>query len=448
MTSERDFDRLARAWLELGPDEAPDRVVAAVLQAAETTPQVRRSIRWLPLKDYKMTRLPVLATVAAALVVAIGGLLLINRPNDGRVGAPTASPSPSAIPSSGSPAAAPLDVALHAARWMGSERTVPGILATAGTIINFTADNQFFITQSNMNQNHFLNSVASGVGDGQFQLETPGTGGGPCSTGDIGRYSWSVAPSGRILTIVATSDDCPTRLGAIPGTWWLEACKNPDTNCLGNLDAGTYKSQYFTPRLDAGAGAAWVPDFGALTYTVPDGWANSIDFPERYGITPAADFAPERESDPHPAVHEIELHWQYAATAQNAACTSEELTSVPRTVNGLVDWIRGLPSLDVGAPAAITIDGHNGRLMDVGVSPSWKSSCPGETQPIALFLTEAGSGPAGDTFSIVAGHRARLVFLDLGDGDLAMVAIYSSDLARFDELVAQSMPIIESFTFK
>jgi hypothetical protein len=31
MTSERDFDRLARAWLEQGPDEAPDRVIAAVL---------------------------------------------------------------------------------------------------------------------------------------------------------------------------------------------------------------------------------------------------------------------------------------------------------------------------------------------------------------------------------------------------------------------------------
>ena len=46
MTDERDFDRLARAWLELGPDEAPDRVIAAVLQAVEATPQVRRPLRW------------------------------------------------------------------------------------------------------------------------------------------------------------------------------------------------------------------------------------------------------------------------------------------------------------------------------------------------------------------------------------------------------------------
>jgi hypothetical protein len=444
MTSERDFDSLARAWLELGPNEAPDRVVATVLQAAETTPQVRRPIRWLTLKDFQMTRLPVLATVAATIVVVIGGLLLINRPNDRGVGAPTASPSPSAV-SSASAAVAPLDEALRSSRWMGSERSVPGILATAGTIINFTVDNQFFITQSNQNENHLLNSAASGLGQGRFQLETTGTGGRPCATGDIGQYSWSVASSGRILTIVAESDDCPTRLGAVPGTWWLEACKNTNTNCLGDLDAGTYKSQYLTPRLDAGA--QWAPDFGALTYTVPDGWANSADFPERLSLTPSADFA---LADPGAAdgAHKIELHWQYAATAQNAECTSDELTSVPRTVSGLADWIHGLPSLTSTAPTAITIDGHAGQWLDVSVSPSWTASCGSETQPIAVFLTEAGSGPAGETFGVVAGERVRLVFLDLGEGDIVLVDIYGPDVTSFDTLVAQAMPIIQTFQFE
>jgi hypothetical protein len=439
MTSERDFDRLARAWLELGPDEAPDRVVAAVLQAAQTTPQARRPIRWLHLRDDKMTRLPVLATVAATIVIVVGGLLLINRPSDHRVGAPTASPSPSA-----SPAAAPLDVALRSSRWLGSERSVPGILATAGTIINFTADNQFFITQSAQRTDHLLNSVASSVGDGQLQLETTAADSGPCSNGDVGHYTWSSSPSARILTIVATSDDCPTRLGSVPGTWWLEACQNPENWCLGDLDAGTYKSQYITPRLDAGAGAEWAPDFGALTYTVPAGWANSADFPDRFRLKPAPDFALEKSGSP--AANDIELHWQYAATAQNAGCTSAELTSVPRTVDGLVDWIRGLPSLDARARNQITIHGLHGLWLDVGVSPSWKTSCPGETQPIALFLTEAGD--AGDTFAIVGSARVRLIFLDLGAGDILMVSVYSSDPARFDSLVAQAMPIIESFIFE
>ena len=71
MTSERDFDRLARAWLELGPNEAPDRVVTAVLQAAETTPQVRRPMRWPLWRLVPMTRLPVAAGAVAILVVAV-----------------------------------------------------------------------------------------------------------------------------------------------------------------------------------------------------------------------------------------------------------------------------------------------------------------------------------------------------------------------------------------
>jgi hypothetical protein len=442
MTSERDFDRLARAWLDLGPNEAPDRVIASVLQAAETTPQVRRPIRWPFRKDFQMTRLPVLATVMATLVIVIGGLLLINRPNDGVGVGPTASPSPSTVPSA-SPAAAPLNVALRSSRWMGSERPVPGIIATAGTIINFTADDQFFITQSNQNDSHFLNSIASSVGDGQFRLETESIN-GPCLKGDIGLYSWSVAPSGRILTIAANSDACPTRLGAVPGTWWLEACRETGTNCLGDVEAGTYKSQYFLPRLDVADVASWAPDFGALSYTVPDGWVNSADWPERFTLTPSADW-PEGQAAPN-GIQQIELHWQYAANAQNAGCTSAELTSVPRTVSGLVDWVRGLPSLAASAPTAITIDGHPGQWLDVGVAPSWKTTCPGETRPIALFLTEAGD--RGDTFAVVAGERHRLVFLDLGGGDIVMVDVASSDLARFDSLASQAMPIIQTFQFE
>ncbi len=442
MTSERDFDRLARAWLALGPDEAPDRVVAAVLPAAETVPQVRRPIRWRNLKDFQMTRLPFLATVAATIVVVVGGLLLLTRSNDRGVGAPTSSPSPSAVSSAS--AAAPLSEALRPSRWMGSERPVPGILAKAGTIINFPIDNQFFITQSTQNDGHILNSIASSVGDGQFQLETPDGVNGPCLKGDIGRYSWSVAPSGRILTIVADSDACPTRLNAVPGTWWLEACRETGTNCLGDVDAGTYKSQYFTPRLDAGDGASWAPDFGALTYTVPDGWANTADWPERFTLTPSADL-PVGQAGPQD-LHQVELHWQYAANAQNAGCTSAELTSVPRTMSGLVDWIRGLPSLAASAPTSITVDGHPGKWLDVSVAPSWNTTCPGETRPIALFLTEAGD--RGDPFAVVAGERHRLVFLDLGGGDIVMVDVASSDLGRFDSLASQAMTIIQSFQFE
>ena len=80
------------------------------------------------------------------------------------------------------------------------------------------------------------------------------------------------------------------------------------------------------------------------------------------------------------------------------------------------------------------------------MAPSWNTTCPGETRPIALFLTEAGD--QADPFAVVAGERHRLVFLDLGGGDIVMVDVASSDLARFDDLASQAMPIIQSFHFE
>jgi hypothetical protein len=92
MTNERNFDRLARAWLEVGPAEAPDRLIAAVLQAAETTPQMRRPIRRPPWRFLTMTPMRTGAAIAAVLVVAVGGAYLIARNNTVGPGA-TATPN-------------------------------------------------------------------------------------------------------------------------------------------------------------------------------------------------------------------------------------------------------------------------------------------------------------------------------------------------------------------
>jgi hypothetical protein len=117
-------------------------------------------------------------------------------------------------------------------------------------------------------------------------------------------------------------------------------------------------------------------------------------------------------------------------------------------VNGLVDWIRGLPSLDAGTPTPITIDGHPGQWLDVSVAPTWTTLCPGVSAPIAVVLTEAGSGPGADAYAIGLRDRVRMVFLDLGGGDILMVEIITSDAARFNGLVLEAMPIIGSFTFE
>jgi hypothetical protein len=96
MTDDLDFDRIARAWLELGPNEAPDRAVAAVLEAAETTPQVRPLPQRLLWRFPMLNRLPIAAYVAVAVAIVVGGGLLLFRPNDGSgIGGATQSPLPS-----------------------------------------------------------------------------------------------------------------------------------------------------------------------------------------------------------------------------------------------------------------------------------------------------------------------------------------------------------------
>ena len=99
MTDERDFDRLARAWLELGSDEAPDRVLAAVLQAVEVTPQVRRPLRWPIWRSFKMNRVSQAAGAVGVLaIVVIGGGLLLNQRDQPAAGGPATTATPSAAP--------------------------------------------------------------------------------------------------------------------------------------------------------------------------------------------------------------------------------------------------------------------------------------------------------------------------------------------------------------
>ena len=48
-----------------------------------------------------------------------------------------------------------------------------------------------------------------------------------------------------------------------------------------------------------------------------------------------------------------------------------------------------------------------------------------------------------------APEKWRLILLDLGDSNvIAIILDDSSSVSRFDDLVTQAMPIVESFTFK
>ncbi|HEY6570882.1 MAG TPA: hypothetical protein VIZ22_11345 [Candidatus Limnocylindrales bacterium] len=429
MTKDRDFDRIARAWLDLMPDEAPDRTVAAVLHAVDATPQVRRTWGRLTWRSIAMNR-TAFVLGAAAIVVAAGALVMLRTGPTSNVGSP---PTPSAtIPPSPSPAgaAAPVPGELQAI-WMGEHRDL--VAPDAGSLIEFR-ENTFAHAQSAGSSVQLLQSTAAATGDRQLRLVSAAAGDG-CEQGDIGTYSWSLNPSGRNLTVTHELDACQARADAIAGDWWLMGCTTPDDNCLGALDAGTFSSQFITPRLKPGE--SWSPVFGALTYTVPDGWANASDWPESFELVPASELPPIDEANRR---RHINLLTRPSAMTQDKPCSDMVEPGVGRTIDDIVTWLGTVPGLITTAPTAITIDGHPGQWLDVRLDPAWDKTCDGGSGPMVAYLNPG--------IAISSDERERVLLVDLGDDDVIAIAVWARDKAAFDSFIPEAMTVIESFTFK
>ena len=84
--TEQQFERRARAWLELGPSQAPAGAVEAALSAIETVPQVRPA-------GSRQNRRFVYLAAAAALAAALGAAFMIGTQQPQP---PTPTPMPSA----------------------------------------------------------------------------------------------------------------------------------------------------------------------------------------------------------------------------------------------------------------------------------------------------------------------------------------------------------------
>ena len=100
MTTDRDFDRIATAWLADGPEELSERVLDAVVDEIHVTRQ-RHALR-LPRRFESMSTPARVAAAALIGVLAIGGAFyaLNSQPSVGGPGpTPSASASPTPSPS-------------------------------------------------------------------------------------------------------------------------------------------------------------------------------------------------------------------------------------------------------------------------------------------------------------------------------------------------------------
>jgi hypothetical protein len=444
MTRTRSFDQLARAWLDQMPSEVPDRVIDTVLQAIETTPQVRPPLGLAVRRFPTMNRFTVLAAATLGVVIVAGGAFLLSRPTTSQVGGPSATPASPALASAGPSLGAALPNSLDG-DWLGGPRSSIGLttsgarlVVAAGSIAIVSPDNQIAV---------FLASDASIV-RGQLRLGGTSARGG-CDARDVGTYDWSLSPSGETLTVTISSDACAARAGAVAGTWSRVDCLRLSDECLGLLDPGTYGAQFFAASLPPGE-SLWLATYARLQFTVPDGWANDADWPGDFSLTTTADYRATTISTPDPAAR-IELIPDVKPESQAQPCSGVPQPGIATTPAAVIAWLRTLPKLQVGASQSISIDGHDALAVDLALPNGPAKPCA--TDPVLEFLVSAGWPTAGGTsgqqgFAILQGWRERLILLDPGAGNLLAIVIETEDGSRFDAFAQAAMPIVQSFRFK
>ncbi|MCI0583509.1 MAG: hypothetical protein L0227_11595 [Chloroflexi bacterium] len=223
-TTNRDFDRIARAWLDLMPDEAPDRVIDAVLQATEVTPQLRSPLARAPWR-FSMNRLLLAGTAATAVVIA--GLVLLNvrpTPSIGSTPTPLVTPSPTATPlvsgwGPGIGYAMTAPDSLRSATWLADVPPIDalGQSAPRARLSSNSGGDRINVFVNDDDQTAMLGSQpVTGTPEELWLVATNARG---CDPGDLGRYQLAISGGGLSMTLTLVSDTCATRSTVLARTW-------------------------------------------------------------------------------------------------------------------------------------------------------------------------------------------------------------------------------------
>ncbi len=426
------IDGVLEAWFLDGPSEMPERLFEAVFDQVERVPQRRLARLQLRFADMTTTARLLAAGAAAVLVVGIGLYALGRVPEPG----PGVSSSPPAL-ATDSPRPSLLGSELPRALrhpYIGPLRTVEGV--PQGDVSHLRFRLRSFSYHNGLNE--YLWSEAGVKGD-EIVIRTAAASTG-CEEGDEGRYPYSVSPGETILTIEPGTDDCAPRSALLPGTWQRAQCLDPNNGCLGIVEAGTYSSQYFAPAVAPGATPR--ADFGALAYSVPAGWANSADWPSMYEIMRGPSYSAGGVNEGVETPDAITLLARPSAASLDS-CAEAAAAGVGTDRAALAAWLLAHPGLSVTERPAIAIDGLQASVLDLAVSENWTETCD-TTNPFVAAPVFVGDYH----WALAKGDRMRVILVDLPAGTTVAITVDVEKAATFDALVAETMPIVETFDFK
>ena len=421
MNRPADTEQSLTAFFAAGPTQMPDRVFDAVFDQVERTPQRRLARLHLRFTDMSTTARLLAAGAAAVLVIGVAFAALGRVPGPGPGTRPSPSPSPSAVA-----AADPVPAELRHP-FLGPVRTgTDAPVAQDRAIITFTAtDFQF--------NGRILGSAASAPSPGVIRVVSTSDLGG-CTVGDEGRYAWTLSPGGNRLSVVLEQDGCAARAAVVAGDWLRSDCPDTANVCLGPLEAGSYSSMYIDPFIPWDA--AWRPRFGAIRYTVPDGWANMSDFRSQYVIGP-------RPSNGDAGIY---IWSEIQIVSASDPCSEVADPDIGRSAQAMTDWLAHAPGVTASDPVAVTIGGLSGWRLDVSMDPTWTTTCPySGGEPTRPMFTDPDPAP-GLAWNLGPDTRMRLYVLDLGDGRSLVIDIEGAK-AQYEAILAEATVIVQSFTF-
>ena len=196
-------------------------------------------------------------------------------------------------------------------------------------------------------------------------------------------------------------------------------CDEADATCAGKLTAGVVSSTLFQPK---------------LTFTVPDGWNNTLDTNRKYTLH--YNFA---------RGHFLQVITQIAIPEQTADCSRATKAGAG---SGVADWVAFLttnPGLVTTKPAAITLGGYTGMQLDLHVASSWTARCPSSLGPAVELMV--ASAPENQGSRWIDDQQVTVRILDVAGETVIIYLESSSNPADLAALNQQFEPFFASLQF-
>lgn len=235
-------------------------------------------------------------------------------------------------------------------------------------------------------------------------------------SGTIGGPAPTLAPPS--VTPPPTPSPSPSESPSSSPSVAAYACDDPAFRCAGPLTAGTVSTTAFKPP---------------LTFTIPTGWANSLDRERTYNLKP----------DDQSLFFQV--FSQVAIPNQNASCKAERKAGFGTSVADFVRFYTTHPGLVASAPEPVTLGGYLGKRLTVHVKATWTATCPGSIGPAVVLVTDTVTVPdrsvwIDDQFTTlsIVNVAGTTVIARIESGPSA--AANASDQARMQ-------PILNSFRF-